>query len=131
MVGQLIKDRGSCCAEVDQTGNIRADYTSGTGGQYLAFVGNEQTFIRLAVRNFPIFRSLFIGFATFCLLFWRNFQVGATDAAKGFYAVIIGLKTFQDPQVPPLNIADRDAKDFYKFLKDREKYFSKTHISSW
>jgi len=45
------------------------------------------------------------------------------------YAVVIGIKTFQDPQVPPLNISDKDAEDFYKFLKASEKYFSHTHVS--
>ncbi len=130
MDGQLIKDCGFCCAEVDQTGNIGPDYTSCTGGKYLTLAGNETTFVSLAVRKFPIFRSLFIGLATFCLLLWGNLQVGATDSAKGeLYAVIIGVKTFQDSQIPPLNISDKDAKDFYQFLKDREKYFSKAHIS--
>ncbi len=54
----------------------------------------------------------------------------ADDLSKSeLYAVIVGVKKFQDTNIPSLTISDKDAKDFYQFLKESEKYFSKTHIT--
>jgi hypothetical protein len=129
MFEQLLKDFGFCSAE-DKWGKSGAGCASYSGDQYPALAGDEQTFSRFPVRKTPIFRAAFIGLAASCLLFSGIFQVGAATSATGeLYAVIIGLKSFQDPQIPPLNISDKDAKDFYQFLKGSEKYFSKTHIS--
>jgi len=76
------------------------------------------------------FRWLVIGWTISCLLSWACLDVSAAAASKGeLYAVIIGLKKFQDPQIPALTISDKDASDFYAFLKDRQKYFSNAHIT--
>lgn len=72
---------------------------------------------------------IFVNFLFF-LLVLTPAQADASGKDKGtLYAVIVGLKKFQDTRVPPLSISDKDATDFYKFLKDREQYFSKAHVT--
>ena len=41
----------------------------------------------------------------------------AASQAKGeLYAVVVGLTKFQDPEIRPLTVSDKDARDFYAFL---------------
>jgi hypothetical protein len=57
-------------------------------------------------------------------------QSWASESKPGkLYAVIVGIKQFQDKKIPPLTISDKDAADFHKFLKVRGQYFSGTQIS--
>lgn len=48
---------------------------------------------------------------------------------SALYAVVVGVRQFQDPNVPPLRISDKDAKDFYQLLKESEKYFASAHLT--
>lgn len=65
--------------------------------------------------------------AMFCL---SEIPAHSADLSNSeLYAVVVGVRQFQDPDVPPLTISDKDAKDFYQFLKDSEKYFAKSHIT--
>jgi uncharacterized caspase-like protein len=48
---------------------------------------------------------------------------------SALYAVVVGVKQFEDPNVPPLTISDKDAKDFYQFLRENEKYFAEAHVT--
>jgi hypothetical protein len=65
------------------------------------------------------------------LVFSMAFQrdVKAAEQAPGdLYAVIVGITRFQDPNIGKLTISDRDARDVYTFLKEREKLFSRAHL---
>ena len=65
--------------------------------------------------------------AMFCL---AEIPAHCADLSNSeLYAVIVGVRQFQDPDVPSLTISDKDAKDFYQFLKESEKYFAKSHIT--
>jgi uncharacterized caspase-like protein len=70
---------------------------------------------------------LFVMLTVFCLSLT---PAHGNDLSKSeLYAVVVGVKQFQDPNVPPLTISDKDAKDFFQFLKESEKYFAKAHIT--
>jgi hypothetical protein len=45
------------------------------------------------------------------------------------YAVIVGVKNFQDASIPALSRSDVDARDFFKFLKERASLFRSTHVT--
>lgn len=45
------------------------------------------------------------------------------------YAVVVGVNSFKDPSVPPLSRSEGDARDFCKFLKERERLFRSAHIT--
>ena len=64
-------------------------------------------------------------------LIWPLSVSGKQEASKqvDLYAVVVGVKKFQDPSVPPLSRSDTDAKDFSNFLKDREGLFRSAHIT--
>ncbi|MBI5250338.1 MAG: caspase family protein [Desulfomonile tiedjei] len=62
-----------------------------------------------------------------CLLWIPAY--GSDLSKSELYAVIVGVKKFQDPNIPPLTISDKDAKDFYHFLKESEEHFAKAHIT--
>jgi len=88
------------------------------------------TLTRLIRQCFPTGKTLLILPAALLCWAFALLPVGAADREKGsLYAVIIGIKQFKDPKIPPLTISDKDASDFCKFLKEREGYFSKAHIS--
>ncbi len=79
-----------------------------------------------SVRALPKY-LLFVMLTVFC---FSLTPAHGNDLSKSeLYAVIVGVKQFQDPNVPPLTISDKDAKDVYQFLKESEKYFAKAHIT--
>ncbi len=54
----------------------------------------------------------------------------AASQAKGeLYAVVVGLTKFQDPEIRPLTVSDKDARDFHAFLEEQKRLFSKVHLS--
>lgn len=44
------------------------------------------------------------------------------------YAVVAGVAKYQDSRVKPLQLSDKDAKDFYGFLEERKNLFPKAHL---
>ena len=54
---------------------------------------------------------------------------GAPGKVPSLYAVVVGIKEYQDPRIPCLTRPVRDARDFYGLLKQRENLFSEAHIT--
>lgn len=59
--------------------------------------------------------------------------VGSVSASHSqhlkVHAVIVGIVRYQDPEIPPLKLSEKDATDFYTFLKEREKLFDSMHLT--
>ncbi len=45
------------------------------------------------------------------------------------YAVVVGVSKYKHPNVPGLEVSDKDAKAFADFLTTQEKLFSKVHLT--
>lgn len=85
---------------------------------------------RLSGRNCVFFSSLTEVLVVLICSACVATEAWAVQRDKGaLYAVIVGIKTFKDPKIPPLTISDKDAADFHKFLKERENYFSKAQLT--
>jgi hypothetical protein len=54
---------------------------------------------------------------------------GTGSKERQLYAVVVGVKSFKDPEIPGLTRADRDAEDFSTFCKERKELFSKAHLT--
>ena len=53
----------------------------------------------------------------------------AADLSKSeLYAVVAGVAKYQDSRVKPLQLSDKDAKDFHSFLQERKGLFAKAHL---
>jgi len=48
---------------------------------------------------------------------------------RELHALIVGVGRYQDTNIPALSRADRDAKDFYSFIKERENLFTKVNLT--
>jgi hypothetical protein len=48
---------------------------------------------------------------------------------QNLHAVVAGVRTFQDPRIPPLKLSDKDAVDFAEFLKERADLLGKVHVT--
>ncbi len=58
-------------------------------------------------------------------------NVLASPVARGkgdLYAVIVGVSKYNDPNIPTLNLSDKDARDLYSFINDRKSLFNKVKI---
>jgi len=92
--------------------------------------GNQMLVPRLSGRNCVFFSSLIGVLVVLICSACVATEAWAVQRDKGaLYAVIVGIKTFKDPKIPPLTISDKDAADFHKFLKERENYFSKAQLT--
>ena len=64
-----------------------------------------------------------------CQVIPAGASTASSAAGPALYAVLVGVTKFKDGRVPPLTLSDKDAKDFYDFLKDRGRFFSSAHIT--
>jgi len=63
------------------------------------------------------------------LLVGTSLSASARDLGQSeLYAVVAGVAKYQDSRVRPLQLSDKDAKDFYTFLQDRKSLFAKAHM---
>lgn len=60
-----------------------------------------------------------------------GFAFAKTDPGKDrkLYAVIVGVGQYQDPNIPSLSRAAKDAKDFHAFLQERKQLFSTAYLT--
>jgi uncharacterized caspase-like protein len=74
-------------------------------------------------------KVLHIAFASLLLVVGIAQEVCAQEK-PALYAVVVGVKSFRYPdQIPPLNVSDKDARDFAEFLKEREGLLGKVHVT--
>ncbi|MEW6350868.1 MAG: caspase family protein [Thermodesulfobacteriota bacterium] len=44
------------------------------------------------------------------------------------YALVVGISTYRNPDIPALNVSHRDAKDFAQFIESQKELFNKTRL---
>lgn len=61
----------------------------------------------------------------FCCAGWGQAEQPVGD----LYAVVVGITKFQDPEIPPLRVSDKDARDFHTLLNDEKHLFGNAHVT--
>ncbi len=60
----------------------------------------------------------------------RKADSGPAKIEKGnLFAIVVGVSKFRDPKIPRLNLANKDANAFGKFLETQNKIFEKTQVT--
>lgn len=55
-------------------------------------------------------------------------QAQAADK-PALYAVVVGVKRFRNPEINPLEVSDKDARDFAEFLRERQDLLGKVDVT--
>lgn len=59
----------------------------------------------------------------------QNTLASPETRGKGdLYAVIVGVSKYNDPNIPQLNLSDKDAKDLCSFIDDRKSLFNNVRL---
>ncbi len=73
--------------------------------------------------------AVFIGCAWLVLLFLFAASALANPPSEDLYAVVAGIRTYRDPQIRPLRVSDKDARDVANLLEDVKPLFRRVHLT--
>jgi hypothetical protein len=111
--------------EIGKTTNLRASFGRGRETDRLSVSAHSPS-----LRWFQAFSLSFVLAATMLPGFIVDARVYASSPkALNLYAVIVGIVSFQDPDIPPLKLSAKDATDFHDFLKERGNMFGSVNLT--
>uniref|UniRef100_A0A7C4ETP8 DUF4384 domain-containing protein n=1 Tax=Desulfomonile tiedjei TaxID=2358 RepID=A0A7C4ETP8_9BACT len=81
-------------------------------------------------KNCPaIAAAVFNGCAWIIMLFSSVGAVLANPPSGDLYAVVVGITTYKDPQIRPLKVSDKDARDVANLVEDVKHLFRSVHLT--
>ncbi len=53
----------------------------------------------------------------------------AAEPVGDLYALVVGISKYADPEIRPLKVSDKDARDVYALLEDEKHLFRRAHLT--